>query len=143
MVHAKQLGGEGLPRVHYVGPKPPRVEDGDLYMADPPPEISERCKFWLEQIAKGWRPNKRIRTWCGCCSHDEYGVYVWEFQNLICVALANGRFADYDRWKAEYDEKVRLRTSLGPLTSLDTFKADLKEQLRKSLQEELDRQILG
>lgn len=57
--------------------------DETLYWLSPPPEPSPRLALWLVKINHGWRPNKRIR---GLGYHEAsnfYGVYIWEYLNVI------------------------------------------------------------
>lgn len=81
-----KLGGLGRPRIELDKPKPPRVDDIYRYWGDPPPELSERCQYWVRQIAKGWFPNRRIRAECRDCSAEWYGIYIWEYINVIYPA---------------------------------------------------------
>ena len=67
--------------------RPPPVPDVQTYWADPPPEQSPRCAWWLARIAAGWRPNRRIRTLGYHESSEWYGVYIWEFANVISLAI--------------------------------------------------------
>lgn len=72
-------------------PKPARVADRYLYWLDPPTEVSERCRYWLRQIERGWRPNRLISGHCYDCSAEWYGVYIWEYLHLIAPRLAELR----------------------------------------------------
>ena len=71
--------------------KPTQVEDRYAYWMEPPPEISARCQWWMARIEAGWYPNNRIRTF----GYDEaavfYGVYIWEFLNVIAPLLRRRR----------------------------------------------------
>lgn len=53
------------------------------YWTEPPPSPSAGLKKWLAKIEAGWRPNRRI----GGMGYDEasqfYGVYIWEYLNII------------------------------------------------------------
>ncbi len=53
------------------------------YWTDPPPEPSARLAGWLAKIERGWRPNKRVRFMGYDESSRFYGVYVWEYLNVI------------------------------------------------------------
>lgn len=68
-------------------PAPPRVDDIERYWTTKPPQISPRAMWWMERIAGGWRPNKRVRS----MGYDEasayYGVYIWEYLELIFDAV--------------------------------------------------------
>lgn len=82
-----KTGGGGGAWVEIERPKPPRVSDHYAYWGDPPPEVSERCRYWLRQIERGWRPNRAIRHEGYDSAAQWYGVYIWEHQNLILEAL--------------------------------------------------------
>lgn len=62
------------------------------YWTEPPPEPSRPLGKWLERIRGGWRPNKRISRMGWGEATEFYGVYVWEYFNLIRPAL--GREAE-------------------------------------------------
>lgn len=133
-----KLGGEGLPRIDFDSPKPPRVKDHYKYWGDPPPELSERCQWWVRHIEKGWRPNRRIRAECYDCSAEWYGIYIWEFIEVICPALQNGRMGDRDR----AEEERRKLIPLGPLTFEEWFMQGIKIKMLALLEEESLTQIL-
>jgi hypothetical protein len=63
--------------------KPPRVKDKYEYWLKPPPDPSPRCTWWLGEFAKGWQPNRRVRGEGYTGAADFYGVYVWEYLNVI------------------------------------------------------------
>lgn len=85
-----KTGGQNTPWIP-IPPKPPRVDNPDLYWVDQPPEPSERARYWVEQIERGWRPNKHIRRHCNQCSADWYGVYIWEYDHLIAPRLRQAK----------------------------------------------------
>lgn len=62
---------------------PSKVGDVYKYWEDPPPEPSPRVLHWQKKIRDGWRPNARVRQ----MGYDEastfFGVYVWEYFNVI------------------------------------------------------------
>lgn len=64
-------------------PAPPRVGDIYLYWTVVPPEVSRRCIWWLNRINNGWRPNSRIMGMGYADSSRYYGVYVWEYINIL------------------------------------------------------------
>lgn len=88
-----RTGGEGGPWVEIERPKPPRVADHYAYWTDPPPELSERCRYWARQIEHGWRPNKYISRECYDCRAEWYGVYIWELLNVLDPAIHEKRKA--------------------------------------------------
>jgi hypothetical protein len=57
------------------------------YWAEPPPKHSERCEEWLVKIANGWKPNRRISQMGYHEKAEFFGVYIWEYLNLIRPAL--------------------------------------------------------
>ena len=67
---------------------PARVDDVKRYWAEAPPITSERCAWWLKRIVEErWRGNKRIR---GLGYHDAaeyFGVYIWEWNEVLFPAL--------------------------------------------------------
>lgn len=80
--HAK-TGSLGRPWVALEQPRPPAVEDRYAYWSDPPPVLSARCRYWARQIEQGWLPNRRWRAECYDCSAALYGVYLWEYLEVI------------------------------------------------------------
>jgi hypothetical protein len=68
-------------------PPPPRV-DRYAYWLDPPPEPSPRLQWWLTRVNAGWRPNRRIRMMGYDESAGWFGVYLWEWTNVLCPRLA-------------------------------------------------------
>jgi hypothetical protein len=66
---------------------PPRVDDDERYWADPPPELSPRCVWWVERIKAGWRPNRRIGSMAYGERTSFHGVYVWEYLNVLAPLL--------------------------------------------------------
>lgn len=88
VVENAKTGSGGRPWIALEKPKPPAVEDCYAYWAEPPPELSERCRWWLRQIERGWRPN---RSWSSAGyatkANSLYGVYIWEYINVIYPAL--------------------------------------------------------
>ncbi len=68
-------------------PAPPRVDCNEAYWSDPPPQLSARCSYWVLRFAKGWRPGRRIRHMGYQEATFFYGVYVWEFSNVLAPML--------------------------------------------------------
>lgn len=66
---------------------PPKVSDRYQFWNDPPPDQSPRCRAWVEKIRSGWRPNKRISGMGYDPSAEWYGVYIWEYLNVIVPLL--------------------------------------------------------
>jgi hypothetical protein len=71
--------------------KPPRVADRYQHWADPPPEPSERCRYWLAQIERGWRPNRAIAAHGYDAAAQWYGVWIWEYLHVLAPRLAEQR----------------------------------------------------
>ena len=83
----KRTGGMNTPWVELPRPKPPRVDDIYRYWEEQPPEPSARCRYWLDQIEAGWRPNRRWRQ-MGCYgAAEQFGVYIWEYNNVLWPAF--------------------------------------------------------
>lgn len=78
-----RTGSEGGPWVQVDQPKPPRVADRYLYWLDPPPVLSPRCLYWSRQIERGWLPNRRIGSYGYDVSAGWFGVYIWEYLNIL------------------------------------------------------------
>lgn len=91
--HAK-TGSSNRPWVELEQPKPPRVDDEYRYYDHRPPRESERCAYWLRQIQRGWRPNRRLRTESRDAVAFWLGVYVWEYRHRILPALEQADSAD-------------------------------------------------
>ncbi len=65
---------------------PPRV-DRYLYWEKEPPQPSERCRWWVERIKGGWKPNRRIGTMGYNASAEWFGVYIWEYLHVLWPLL--------------------------------------------------------
>jgi hypothetical protein len=61
--------------------------DVTLYWTQPPPVRSGRLRRWLDKFSRGWRPNSRIRSMGYHEASEFYGVYIWEYLNVIRPAL--------------------------------------------------------
>lgn len=83
---AMRTGGGGSRWVD-LPPKPPRVDDHYLYWMQPPPETSERCRYWAVQIARGFRRNRRWRYQGYDSECQLFGVYMWEWFNVLYPML--------------------------------------------------------
>ncbi|WP_280420031.1 hypothetical protein [Nocardia carnea] len=86
-----RTGSAGRPWIELERPKPPKITDEMLYWADRPPELSERCRYWVRQLERGWLPNRRISMKCYHCSAVWYGVYLWEYLNVLAPLIASER----------------------------------------------------
>lgn len=64
-------------------PRPPRVADRYDHWGEEPPELSPRCTWWVRQIKRGWRPNKHICRYGYDSAAEWYGVWIWEYVNVI------------------------------------------------------------
>lgn len=62
---------------------PTQVKDVTEYWTSPPPEQSARAKYWLERLNAGWRPNRRIRQFGYHEAAKFFGVYIWEYINVL------------------------------------------------------------
>ena len=81
-----KTGSGGRPWVR-LEPKPAKVGDHYAYWTQPPPELSSRCRYWVRQIARGWRPNRSWSAWSDDSAAQLYGVYIWELRHVIRPAL--------------------------------------------------------
>lgn len=83
----RKTGSYGRPWIELEKPKPPRVPDHYAYWNSPPPQISDRCQYWLRQLDRGFIPNRYVRRegYDGTCAW--FGVYLWEYLNLIAPAI--------------------------------------------------------
>ncbi len=69
---------------------PPRVDtysNGEKYWTTPPPLWSSRLHWWLERIEAGWRPGRRICRLGYYCKAEYFGVYIWEYLNVLSPRL--------------------------------------------------------
>lgn len=66
---------------------PPRVDNIETFWQHAPPERSPRCAHWLTRFDAGWRPNRRIAGMGYYESAEYYGVYIWEYINVISPRL--------------------------------------------------------
>lgn len=138
MTRHKKTGGGGGRWVVFDSIRPPAVKDHYSNHTEASGELSERCKWWLHQIDRGWRPNRRMLNCCWDCNSERLGVYAWEYMGPICVALKNGRFGDYNRANAERKAQIPL----GPDTYETWMMKEIKSLMRKELDDEIDRQVL-
>ncbi|GGM26944.1 hypothetical protein GCM10011608_09690 [Micromonospora sonchi] len=88
-----KTGSGGGPWVELETPKPPRVPDHYTYWAEPPPELSARCVYWLRQIERGWLPNKSIGGKGYDCTAQWFGVYLWEYLNVLYPRISEAEQA--------------------------------------------------
>lgn len=82
-----KTGTDGRPWIELESPKPPCVRDKYEYWTLPPPEPSERLTYWMRQIERGWRPSRRVGGMSYDSSAGWFGVYLWEYLNVIYPAL--------------------------------------------------------
>ena len=69
-------------------PAPSRVGCIEDFWITSPPKLSDRCTWWVARIEAGWRPNRRISGAGYSGSAAYYGVYIWEYLNVISPRLA-------------------------------------------------------
>jgi hypothetical protein len=67
--------------------RPARVCDVELYWSEPSICKSARCLMWERRIRDGWRPGKRIRVMGYYSKAQFFGVYIWEYLNVISPLL--------------------------------------------------------
>lgn len=82
-----KTGGWGGLWVELERPKPPPVKDEYAYFGTPPEVLSPRCEYWLRQIERGWRPNRRIIIMGWSSTTSWFGVYVAEYLHVILPKL--------------------------------------------------------
>jgi hypothetical protein len=68
-------------------PAPVHVRDVVHYWTKQPPEPTARLAWWLAHIDKGWRPNGRIQALGYHEAAVYYGVYLWEWLNVLAPRL--------------------------------------------------------
>ena len=68
-------------------PAPPRVTDVTACWTHRPSAPSPRLLYWLARIDAGWRPNKRVRREGYHGAAERFGVYIWEYLNVIAPTL--------------------------------------------------------
>lgn len=59
----------------------------ERYWMEPPPEPSPQLAKWMAKIKAGWTPNRRIGSLDYYSSAEFFGVYIWEYLNVIRPAL--------------------------------------------------------
>jgi hypothetical protein len=59
----------------------------ERYWLEPPPESSPRLSHWLAKVAAGWQPNRRISGMGYYEAAEWYGVYIWEWLNVLRPAI--------------------------------------------------------
>jgi hypothetical protein len=84
----QNTGSRGREWVEFDCPRPPAVDDRYQYWGEPPPERSPRCEWWVRQIEQGWRPNRRYLREGYDSASELYGVYIWEYLNVIRPMVA-------------------------------------------------------
>ena len=57
------------------------------YWSNPPPNPTENLIRWIGKIQSGWRPNRRIRRLGHQRSAEFFGVYLWEYVEVLCPIL--------------------------------------------------------
>lgn len=67
---------------------PPRVNSIEEYWGEDAPVMSARCAYWMQRIAGGWRPSKRIRSLGYYGSADYFGVYISEWLNVLSPMIS-------------------------------------------------------
>lgn len=63
--------------------------DVTAYWNEPPPAPSAGLVKWLARIEAGWRPNRRIRAMGYHERAEFFGVYIWEYLNVLYPMLKN------------------------------------------------------
>lgn len=68
-------------------PSPEAVKSVWEYIEAAPDTASPRALWWVERINNGWRPNRRVKSFGYEEASKFYGVYIWEYVNIIRTAL--------------------------------------------------------
>lgn len=84
-------------------PSPQRVKDHYEFWGEPPPERSARCQYWVDRVARGWAPNRRISRMGYDTAADFLGVWIWEWLHVLRPLFD----AAYDRCEMERRERCR------------------------------------
>lgn len=66
---------------------PRRVDSIEAFWSEPPPERSPRCTWWVQRVTDGWRGNRRISGMSYYTSAAYFGVYIWEWINVLSPML--------------------------------------------------------
>lgn len=72
---------------------PARVDNIERYWSEPPPERSPRCTWWVARIDAGWRRNRRLSAMGYYTSAAYFGVYIWEWCEVLWPMLRDGTAA--------------------------------------------------
>lgn len=88
-----KTGSEGQPWMELEKPKPAKVDDETRYWQYPPPELSPRCQYWSRQIERGWLPNRSVSRLGYDPSAGWFGVYIWEYLNVLYPLIEERRRA--------------------------------------------------
>lgn len=72
-------------------PKKVTAAEIDLQGEERPGMPSMRLGWWLEYVSRGWRPDGRLRTLGYLDAAKWFGVYVWEFRNVLVPAMREPR----------------------------------------------------
>lgn len=86
----RQFGGWALRPLHLQNCAPP-VDDIQKYWQNQPPDPSPRLMEWLTRLARGWRPSCGVRALGYYEASRYYGVYIWEYLNVIRPWLDSAR----------------------------------------------------
>lgn len=86
-----KTGSEGRAWVELEHPKPDPVADRYEYWLKPPPSPSQACQYWARQIERGWLPNRRISSYGYDTSAQWYGVWIWEYLNVLYPMINRSR----------------------------------------------------
>lgn len=92
-------------------PAPPRVDSIETFWSERPPSPSPRLVYWLERIADGWRPNRRVRIRGYDASAHYFGIYIWEELHVMSPVLYH-RVGELDAaWVAEHIPHLSIRAA--------------------------------
>lgn len=114
-----KTGGGGGPWIEFDSPKPPRVTDHYDTSLEGSGIVSDRCQWWIRQINRGWRPNRRTLRCCWDCNSEWMGIYGWEYIEYIWPLL----------WPPPEPKPVYL----GPPTLEEWLKSEMLEMFEIEL----------
>lgn len=88
-------------------PNPPRPWVGTeraakghyAFWTDPPPDMSARCRWWIERIRSGWTPTGRMCRQGYDSDAEMFGVYLFEYLHVLTAEM-------HPDWKDEEHAEV-------------------------------------
>lgn len=72
-------------------PIPQRVDNQQEYWSRPPPQLSARCQYWVDKLSTGYVVNTRITGQGYYTACEYFGVYLWEYLNVLSPMIDRNR----------------------------------------------------